>query len=241
MKLLPITSRYTSVTFNGQNSNRKNESGESRIVNQHSTIDALRKQLMNLAIGSMMLVGATGATSCITDEPDSSSDIYTVQCPRVDTPVKSMDGLLPKADYMMQLLGLLPEHTSILDVSKIETTDIETGNTILMQPRKESDENKIIMDYTKIMPDGSEAYSTYEMYDNGYGYITCILKKAEGIDGSHKRYTQSTTDFKNLAEYTANNGLSQTAIIKRTKDGLIKKINPDNSAKYYKVNVELKN
>lgn len=209
-------------------------------LKERKTVDALRKQLMSLAVASMALVGTSGMTSCVTDEPELP-DTFIPQCPKVDKPIESVDGLVPKADIMFHSIGLLQDGVSITDVDEIRAIDEQTGDKMIFKTNDESSDDKIIMDYTIVKADGSTAESTYKMYDNGYGYITCVLEKADGIDSQYKRYTQFSYDFDDLAEFSSDGyGFTQSGIIRNAGKGRIKRICPDNSVEYYKVSTTLK-
>lgn len=216
------------IKFNGKDTN-------SNCENKNSTVDVLRKQLMNLAVASMILVNAT-ACSPLDDEP--LPDKFVTQCPKVELPIKSMSGLDTKASLLFQNIGLLLKGVSVMQLDEINVTD-KKGNQMLYKT-KEANEDKITMDYTIIKPDGSKASSTYEISDNKNGGIKCVMNRADGVKYSYNTYTQYSYDFNDLYQWSSDTKDASYAIIRKGKNGTIKRINEDNSVELYKVSSKLK-
>lgn len=240
MSMNAINNAMNTPSINFGARNKKAESKPEMPKSDKTTIDLLRKQLMNMAVASMILVGSTGVTSCTTGDEPKLPDTFILQCPKVELPVRSMYGVDSKASCLFQSIGLLPKGASIMDLDQIDVVNQQTGDKINYK-MKEADDDKITMDYTVTKADGTKANSTYEITDNPYGGIKCILKKADGVDYQYKTYTQYSYDFDDLYEWSAGNGnKTSNAIIRNAGDGNIKRINDDNSIEYYNVSSKLK-
>lgn len=201
------------------------------VINNQSKEFLTKNALLGLAV-----LGASSLlTSCNSDNIDET-DIYIPQCSEIKAPIKSLEGLETKTDYLMKLVKLLPENASISDVKQINI-EKTNGDKIVLKPTEKTD-NEIIMEYTLTKQNGNSYYSTMSIMDSQYGQIRTQVIPKGAITSSYSVYTQSTANFDNVHVTTMQDSKTTKAIIKKYPNG-IEKINQDNSKEFIRINVEL--
>lgn len=191
------------------------------------------KNLLNMALTGLAILGTSCVVPSCVNNDEMELNTYVSQCPRVETPIKNLSGLIEKTDYMMNLLDLLPPGKSITDLKSINVVkeNGDSANLFLTSV----DDSFIKMDYFIKKSDGTECSSKCQIYNADYGQTTLMVFPANGIDYRYIRYTQSRADLNSVHESLMGDTRKHNSIITKSGKALLR-LKDDGTKEYLNVN-----
>lgn len=217
------------------NYSRPKLESSSEIPSFKANANVLKSSLMGLSVlGASMLT-----TSCIMNPPDENSLMYVAQCPYEDLPIKHMDGFTEKADYMMNLIGLLPDGKSIKDLKEINIQKENGDKITITNVDDDYSDGKIEMNYILEQSDGAKDETKMIISDktDANGFVNCIVSESDNIPYQYINYTQSTYNKNDLYAYIKSNSEDKNCILRKTENGIIK-VDSNNNKERMQVNTK---